>query len=209
MITQQKLKEILDYNKETGLFTWKVNIPPRAKIGKIAGFDNGNGYIKISISGKKYYSHRLAFLWVEGLIPKEIDHINQCRHDNRWDNLRKSDRIKNCANVRGRKGIRFRYGKWYARYRDKHIGVFETKEEAEKAYKDRIKEIAGDHSPFECERVADPKINDIKERKSINKPFLYKGLNLKQWSRKIGIPQPTLWYRINQRKIPIEQVLGV
>ena len=130
MIEQAFVKTLLDYCKDTGLFRWKVSRPPRGVKGAIAGFDTGHGYIKISIHGKKYYAHRLAFLWVDGYMPKEVDHVNHCRHDNRWSNLRPSDRAHNTANVIGRSGVRMKYGRWYARYSHTHLGVFDTEAEA-------------------------------------------------------------------------------
>lgn len=53
-LTQAYLKEILEYNPKNGIFVWKRNMPPRGKVGNVAGFANGNGYIRMSINNEKY-----------------------------------------------------------------------------------------------------------------------------------------------------------
>jgi len=87
-ITQQDLKEILYYDPETGLFTWKSFRGFKAKQGSIAGNKKTDGYVKITLLGKKRSAHRLAFLYMTGSVPKQVDHINGLRDDNRWSNLR-------------------------------------------------------------------------------------------------------------------------
>lgn len=137
MITKHELRKILRYEPETGLFYWRVKMPPRGFIGKTAGFYSC-GYWRISVGGKKFYAHQLAFLWMTGRIPKEIDHADQNRGNNKWGNIRSSNRVSNCHNVSGRIGVRRRYGRWYARIvvnnKATHLGVFQTKEEARGAY---------------------------------------------------------------------------
>jgi len=94
MITQEKLKKLLYYNKDTGFFVWKkdifnLNKYKVANQGDIAGCISSGGYIQISIGGKCYSAHRLAWLYEFGHFPKlQIDHINRVRDDNRIDNLR-------------------------------------------------------------------------------------------------------------------------
>lgn len=88
MITQKRLKELLDYDPATGEFRWRVN-RGGIQAGSVAGGDNGNGYLVISIDEKLYRSHRLAWLFVYGYIPEyQIDHVNGKRADNRLANLR-------------------------------------------------------------------------------------------------------------------------
>lgn len=91
MITQKRLKEVLFYNPETGVFIWLEKPNPYAsiKLGVQAGGDNGEGYWQININGESYYAHRLAWLYMEGYWPEhEVDHKNLIRDDNRWKNLR-------------------------------------------------------------------------------------------------------------------------
>ena len=96
-ITQEKLKEILDYNPDTGIFTWKL---PRRKIkvGVNAGHINKSGYVRLTINHKKYLAHRLAWLYVHNNIPKYIDHINGVTADNRICNLREATHSENMCN---------------------------------------------------------------------------------------------------------------
>lgn len=100
MITQERLKEVLHYDKDSGVFTW-INKPKKAhriKIGDIAGCLKEDGYIRLAIDGSRYYAHRLAWLYEYGYIPYQIDHINQVRSDNRIVNLRESNDSLNMKN---------------------------------------------------------------------------------------------------------------
>ena len=89
-LTQEYLKSILDYDLDTGIFTWKINKAKRTKIGDIAGWSY-NGYREIEINDKKYKAHRLAWLYVYGEMPnKLIDHIDGNRSNNKISNLREA-----------------------------------------------------------------------------------------------------------------------
>ena len=103
ILTQQKLKELLDYNPNTGDFVWKISCGKRAPVGAIAGSYN-QGYKFIKISSKKYSAHRLAWLHTYGQFPQhQLDHINRIRDDNRIDNLREVTNAQNQQNVTPRK----------------------------------------------------------------------------------------------------------
>jgi len=99
MITQDKLKEILDYNQHTGLFTWKkIKKYSNRSVGDIAG-SLSLGYVVIGIDKKIYKAHRLAWLYVYGEFPKEqLDHINGNKEDNRICNLREANQSQNNFN---------------------------------------------------------------------------------------------------------------
>lgn len=101
-LTQERLKELLEYNPDTGVFTWKES-RRRALAGCVAGYENKRGgrYIKIKIDHVEYAAHRLSFLYMTGIIPDEVDHINRDRTDNRWLNLRSVNSMYNARN-RGR-----------------------------------------------------------------------------------------------------------
>ena len=100
-ITQEKLKEILDYNPDTGLFIWKVNSAKNVKSGHIAGNLKDTGYIRIKINKKMYLAHHLAFLYVYGNFPKDIiDHIDSDRANNKISNLRECSHQQNMKNLR-------------------------------------------------------------------------------------------------------------
>jgi len=88
---------LLTYDPYTGLFTWLVDAYSNKVKGKIAGSIK-EGYINISIDRKLYRAHRLAWLYVNGVFPSEIDHINRVKSDNRICNLREVSRSENCQN---------------------------------------------------------------------------------------------------------------
>lgn len=95
ILTQSKLHELFFYNADTGIFTNKSN----RFIGKQAGTLQKRGYSTIGIDGKRYYAHRLAWLYKNGELPSnEIDHINGVKSDNRIDNLRLATRSQNASN---------------------------------------------------------------------------------------------------------------
>ena len=87
MITQKELKEQVEYNPDTGVFTWKVS-RVGVKKGTVCGGKMPNGYVNIKINYIKYGAHRLAILYVTGKMPVEVDHINHSTGDNRYVNLR-------------------------------------------------------------------------------------------------------------------------
>lgn len=141
MITQKIIKELLTYDKSTGKFMWKKH-RGGAKKTLDAGTFCSNGYIAIKINGKSYKAHRLAWIYVYGVHPKnEIDHINMIKTDNRIKNIRdvphsingKNIRI-GCANSSGAIGVHFEKNKWVSRIgingNMKYLGAFITKKEA-------------------------------------------------------------------------------
>lgn len=141
MITQERLKELLDYDPKTGVFVRKVDIRGGAKTGDRAGSLNKHlGYIQINVDGKKYFAHRLAWLYVYGCWPKDtIDHINRQRADNRIENLREATVQQQNFNV-GAKGCHLHKPskKWMAQImsngKRKYLGYFDTETEAMAAY---------------------------------------------------------------------------
>jgi hypothetical protein len=98
-LTQEKLKELLDYNPETGVFTWRVR-RKSVKQWSVAGSHNATtGYISITIDGKSYGASRLAFLWMEDYLPEnDVDHIDRNPSNNKWYNLREVSRQCNLRN---------------------------------------------------------------------------------------------------------------
>jgi len=97
MLTQSKLKYLLEYDQQTGDFTWLVN-KGSVPAGRKAGYLN-HGYHRIMIDKQFYEAHRLAWLYMTGEFPEDqIDHINHIRNDNRWSNLRSATSSINCKN---------------------------------------------------------------------------------------------------------------
>lgn len=97
--SQFRLKQLLDYDAATGVFTWKVNRHGPAKAGTRAGTER-QGYRHISVSGVKQSEHRWAFLWMTGQIPSSIDHRDGEGTNNRWSNLREATHSENMVNFR-------------------------------------------------------------------------------------------------------------
>lgn len=159
-LTQAELKEVLRYEPDTGHFYWVKRVTSRCSFIKPAGtiFNDKTGktckdgtelephYVcHIQLYKKLYKSHRLAFLYMNGVLPKLcIDHINGCCTDNRWTNLREvsnSINMQNRAtpkrtNLSGFIGVRFRksLGKYVAAIgvdgKSKHIGCYESAKQA-------------------------------------------------------------------------------
>ncbi len=134
-LTQNRLKELLHYNPETGVFTRKVSRGKTLK-GERAGYVNVSGYRIIEIDGKAHREHRLAFLYTEGSMPPDcVDHINRVSTDNRLSNLRKVTHQENMANRKDNApfvgvGWRDDCSRWQARAKikgkDVYLGYFKT-----------------------------------------------------------------------------------
>ncbi|RUS60841.1 hypothetical protein EGN72_06530 [Pseudorhodobacter sp. E13] len=92
MLTQKRLRAVLKYDPKTGIFTWTRD----PKKGTVAGtLHDDRGFLKVSIDGRRYLMHRLAWLWMTGAMPEtNIKHIDGDRRNNRWCNLRSSDRMQ-------------------------------------------------------------------------------------------------------------------
>jgi hemin uptake protein HemP len=148
LIEHKLLLEVLDYNKETGVFTWKLPVSKKSVPGRKAGSTNKIlGYVVISVCGYKTYGHRLAWYYVYGEMPEgDIDHINGIKDDNRICNLRKATRSQNMYNLHksnknnklGILGVHHNGSSYLAKItvngKTKHLGSFATKEEAHERY---------------------------------------------------------------------------
>jgi hypothetical protein len=168
-LTQDIVKELLYYNQETGEFIWKTRDIKwfsnkqscsswnNRFSGTLAGTLKPNSYIRIGIKGKYYAAHRLAWLYVYGTFPEELDHINGIKTDNRIKNLRECSRVENCQNrkvrsdnVCGLKSVHLHKGtkKYMARIQYNkerlYLGLFETAYEAHNAYIDAAKKLHGE-----------------------------------------------------------------
>lgn len=96
----EALRSLLRYDPETGHFWW-LQASPKRDMSKPAGFGNGRGYLLIRIGIHRYLAHRLAWFFVYGQWPQELDHINRDRSDNRLCNLRTATRSENMTNSSG------------------------------------------------------------------------------------------------------------
>ena len=135
MITQERLRRLLHYEPETGVFTWLERSSPHSKghVGRVAGAFDVRGYWRIKIDYKSYRAARLAWFYMTGEWPtQEIDHINRNPADNRWINLRSVDGSQNTYNrdFGASRGIK-RSGRKYSVYiGGKYLGNFDRLEPA-------------------------------------------------------------------------------
>jgi len=92
MLTQKRLREVLNYDPETGLSTWVRG----ARAGEPAGaLHDDRGFLKVSIDGQRHLLHRLAWLWMTGAMSRStVEHMDGDRSNNGWTNLREGDRMQ-------------------------------------------------------------------------------------------------------------------
>ena len=153
MLTQERLKELLHYDNETGIFIWLIN-KGRTKKGDAAGTVKNNGYVGIMINRKIYAAHRLAWFYITGEFPKNyIDHKNHIRTDNRFINLREATHKENSQNISaphgdnrsGYLGVHWvvENKKFRAQIsihgKKKHLGLFDNAQDAHNAYQNAKK----------------------------------------------------------------------
>lgn len=150
-ITLTELKELLDYNPQSGWFFWK-----KTKGGAHAGHPVGEifqgpksktAYIRLMIKGVRYWAHDLVWFWFNGTWPiQKLDHKDGNGLHNFIDNLREANAFQNKANspiysnnTSGYPGVNYEGNKWRAVIKFKgektHIGVFDTFEDAVNARK--------------------------------------------------------------------------
>lgn len=166
MITHEQLLERLDYDHETGIFTWKrrpgndrcTNSWNSRLCGTNAGWFIPKGYLRIGIEGRFYYGHRLAWFYVNGAWPAEqIDHIDGNKLNNAVANLREAthaENQQNCGlrstNASGFKGVSWDavMNKWVAQItfngKKQYLGGFDDPADAAKAYADAATRFHGE-----------------------------------------------------------------
>jgi hypothetical protein len=156
MITQTQLKNAFEYRPDTGLLLWRHD---RAKVraGQRAGWLGRDGYRYVWLDYVTRKEHRFIWLLMTGQMPpKDIDHINGVKSDNRWCNLRAATRSQNRANMgiqgnntSGHRGVYWSSarGKWVAmigfKGRRRTLGRFEDLESAATLYESTAKELFG------------------------------------------------------------------
>lgn len=163
MLTLERLKRIVSYNPETGLFH-------RMDDGTVCGYINAFGYRCLNVAGRPYRAHRLAWFYMTGVMPTVyIDHINGEKADNRFYNLRLATNSQNQANrgasrrsKSGIKGVHYQEarGKWIASIwvngKCNQLGRFDTKEQASAAYQTASNNAFGEYA-----HGADPKASSL------------------------------------------------
>lgn len=153
-LTAARLRELIHYDANTGTITaLKDSVCGKGRVivkdGQQLGRQNDGGYVLITVLGKAYRAHRLAWMYTHGYMPSlQIDHVNGIRSDNRLDNLRPADQSLNSQNLRvarsdsrtGMLGVVPNRKRWSAQIKvagkTTHIGTFDTPEIAHLAYLD-------------------------------------------------------------------------
>ena len=102
MISQHHLKRCVHYDPVTGVFTWLVNMDKNRRIGDVIGTVHTDGYLMSNIKGSQYLLHRLAFLYMDGEIPNQVDHKDENKVNNAWSNLRPTNHSLNQLNISNR-----------------------------------------------------------------------------------------------------------
>ena len=151
ILSAQRLRELVHYSPESGLFTRRVKSSSRTYPGKPAGSPNTAGYLQLRVDGVRYLAHRLAWLYVHGEWPNQvIDHIDGNPANNRIANLRDVSISVNLQNQRaaqgrtksGMLGVHIQNNRGKIRYlaqivldgKLRHVGSFDTASEAYGAY---------------------------------------------------------------------------
>lgn len=142
-LTQERLKSLLNYNPETGAFTWLVK-RGNLRAGSPAGGLNTAGYIQLMVDGSNHLAHRLAWLYMTGGWPaQDIDHRDGCKGNNQFKNLRDVSEIVNGHNRHGPNknnrasgliGVKRNRNRWSpcitVNGKQHHLGTFDTPNQA-------------------------------------------------------------------------------
>jgi hypothetical protein len=167
-LTQDRLKELLHYDPETGIWMRIVSRNGdrnNARAGIRAGCLKKHGYRTIDVDGVRYYEHRLSAFYMTGKWPeKYIDHRNNTHDENIFRNLRQATPGQNCANrhinktsTTGFKGVvrhcdpkrKKRFGaRIKINRKSRHLGWFSLPEEAHAAYCRAALEVHGEFARF-------------------------------------------------------------
>ena len=148
-LTAERLRELLHYDVDAGIFTRLIRSTNSVQIGDVAGSINSNGYHKIRVDGVEEFSHHLAWLYVYNVWPKDqIDHIDGNRANNRLVNLREATQSQNLQNQRkaqsdNKSGLLGAYWNkkaktWFSQIKVNgksiSLGCYDSKEDAHRAY---------------------------------------------------------------------------
>jgi hypothetical protein len=161
MLTQARLREVLDYDEATGVFVWKMRLAQRLRVGDVAGSLTEKGYLIIRIDTKPYLAHRLVWFYVHGVIPERVEHRDRNGLNNAIGNLRLATQSQNLYNIglrdsntSGAIGVHWdrSKNKWTAQIRaegkNRFLGRFDTLEEAAAVRRKATDELHGEFAYF-------------------------------------------------------------
>lgn len=158
-MTAEEARQLFSYNPETGDLTWRVS-RSGVRPDRLTGRTRRNGYAFVFVSGKFYLAHRVAWAVHTGSWPTtNVDHINGIKCDNRWCNLRLATKSQNgmnrgvqSNNTSGFKGVSRNRNRWSASIhiagRKRHLGTYDTPEEAYAVYCKTASELHGEFANF-------------------------------------------------------------
>lgn len=156
-MTPELLRRLLRYDQDTGKLYWRPRTPDmfrsgyRSAEGNCANWNAQNaehealstrdhdGYLYGPIFKKKVKAHRAIFCMVHGYWPTFVDHIDGAKDNNRIGNLRdvsvegnNMNLSRRADNKSGNSGVFWdaRRNKWLVRAKRRHVGRFDTKEQA-------------------------------------------------------------------------------
>jgi hypothetical protein len=156
MLTRDRVCELFDYDPATGDLIRRV-AKANQPAGAVAGSVNAKGHLNVQVDGRLYAAHRLVFLMHHGWLPREIDHENRIKTDNRIGNLRPATSSQNKGNIQllrtnssGYRGVsrNSRSGKWHAQIKihgkQTYLGRADTPEQAAVIYNQAAREHFGE-----------------------------------------------------------------
>jgi hypothetical protein len=162
VLTFERAHQLLKLDVEIGILTWRMPVGGRTTTGSRAGSISGaNRYRWLKIDGKPYCEHLVIWLMLTGeWCPRQIDHIDRDRTNNKPSNLRKATETQQRANAKirvdNRLGVRGvckhslcdKY-KAVVRHkgRDYYLGLFDTISEAAAVTRAKRLELFGEHAP--------------------------------------------------------------
>lgn len=143
--TSTRLKELFLYHHD-GILIRNSN-------GRVAGTPLNTGYYSVMVDGNYHLLHKLIYCYHHNTWPNVLDHKDRNKENNKIENLRPASKSLNEANTglrrnnsSGYKGVAYHKAakKWRAYLQCKHIGLFDTIEEAALAYNQRAFETYGE-----------------------------------------------------------------
>lgn len=164
-LTADEARRAWSYDPDTGILRWRIAAAQKIHVGDVAGSPKRGAYLFVGYRGRVYAAHRLIWLIQTGeWPPRNIDHRDTVKSNNRWENLRLATKAQNNANVglrrdntSGIKGVSYRQSgrgrkRWVASIshegKSRQIGRYGTAAEAEAAYRAEAIRLKGDFARF-------------------------------------------------------------